>query len=397
MRTPRFHREPEQGVASLAAVHRWYAPLRMVVVNVPTRVFFAPTSIHPLATRTPRLGGFALALLFASALSNSALAQRVVLLPIPESEREDEAARTAQRAATDALGMQGLQVVSWEAAIAKLSDSERAHCQDIAACAPSVMQTSSAELTAGVVVVRNGQRVSEHVRVALLDSENHRFEGAAEVKQGDVRGATTRALLEARSFQLIGPGPWLQVEGTPDGAEVLLDDRVLGRVPYRAAIAAGRHQLRVRDHGYTAFEQALDVPSNPAHRETILVALEPLPLHAQGPDEAVRPVELAPSAEAERDENWIVWPIAIGTIGLGLAGVTTVRLATGVEDCVMPDEQDRCTETRSVNWTPTVIAYSLSAALIGTSVVWLVLGMNEAEPALSARFGLDGVTVAGSF
>lgn len=369
----------------------------MLVVNATTRVSLAPTSILPPKTPARGLPCLVVALVLTCAFSSEAFGQRVVLLPIPDSERDDDAARTAHRAATDALGMQGLQVVPWETAIGQLPSGERERCQTIAACGPRVMQSASAELTAGVLVVRNAQRVSEHVRVALLDSENHRFEGTAEVKQGDIRGATTRALLEARSFQLIGPGPWLQVEGTPDGAEVVLDDRVLGRVPYRAAIAAGRHRLLVRDKGYTAFEQVLDVPANPAHRESMLVALEPLPLHASGPDEPVRAIEADPTEGDERDENWIVWPIAIGTIGLGLAGVTTVRLATGVEPCVSPDEQMRCTETRSVNWTPTIVAYSVSAALIGTSAVWLILGMNESESGLTARFGLDGVTVAGSF
>jgi hypothetical protein len=205
-------------------------------------------------------------------------------------------------------------------------------------------------------------------------------------------------LLEARSFQLLGPGPWLRVEGTPEGAEVLLDDRIVGRVPYRATVIPGRHKLRVREAGYTAFEQQLDVPAtDDAHVAQIVVALEPAPITMSNNGSDLRAVS-AEGAQGKRNSTWLVGPLVLGGLGVVLAGVTTVRLATELDSCVNPDDDGLCTQTRTVNAAPVAIAYTLSAGLIGASIVWIVLGSNDSEqPSVSARLGLDHIAIAGSF
>ncbi len=319
------------------------------------------------------------------------------MLPDTAGQASDAVAALASSAMRDALGMQGLRVVAWDEAKSRLPAGEK--CEDVAACTSNVMTAASAELAAGVVVSRNAQGAAERVRVALLDTDKRRYDGESEVIDGDVRTATTRALLEARSFQLLGPGPWLRVEGTPEGAEVLLDDRIVGRVPYRATVIPGSHKLRVREAGYTAFEQQLNVPAtDDSHVAQIVVALEPAPIAIGNGGDGLRAVS-QDGGGSKKNKTWLVGPIVMGGLGVVLAGVTTVRIATRVDACVNPDEGLHCTYKRSVNVAPAVIEYSLSAALIGGSIAWIVLGMadDETQPGVSARLGLDGIQLAGRF
>lgn len=312
----------------------------------------------------------------------------------------DAVTSLASSALRDALGMQGLHVVGWDEAKSKLSGSDK--CDEVASCTPKLMKAASAELAAGVVVSRNTQGAAERVRVALLDLDKRRYDGESEVQDGDVRTATTRALLEARSFQLLGPGPWLRVEGTPEGAEVLLDDRIVGRVPYRATVIPGGHKLRVREAGYTAFEQQLNVPAtDDSHVAQIVVALEPAPIAVGNANEDLRALP-RDTGSHRRNNTWLVGPIVAGGLGLVLAGVTTVRLATRLDSCVNPDpdNSELCTYRRSVNVAPTAIEYTLSGALIVGSIAWIVIGLtddDERQPGVNAQLGPTGIQLAGRF
>jgi hypothetical protein len=94
----------------------------------------------------------------------------------------------------------------------------------------------------------------------------------------------------------------------------------------------------------------------------------------------------------------------MGMLGVGLAAVLSVRIATGLE-CSEP-----CLEKRSLRAAPTIGGYTLSAALIGASITWIVLGMQSEEPTevagLSRRtpqlrasvgIGLGNLQLSGSF
>ncbi|HKU41760.1 MAG TPA: PEGA domain-containing protein [Polyangiales bacterium] len=321
-------------------------------------------------------------------------AQKVVVLPSNAGPGGEAVAKLADTALRDALAMQGLRVVGWDEAKSKLAAGQ--NCDDVAACTPRAMTAAAAELAAGVVVTRNAQGAAERVRVALLDTDKRRYDGEAEVEDGDVRTATTRALLEARSFQLLGPGPWLRVEGTPEGAEVLLDDRIVGRVPYRATIIPGKHKVRVREAGYTAFEQQLEIPAtDDAHVAQVVVALEPAPIAVSNGGSDLRAV--ADGGGEKRSSMWLVGPLVLGGLGVVLAGVTTVRIATEVDSCVNPDRYSICTQRRTVNTAPAAIEYTLSAALIGASIAWIIIGTNDTQEGVSARLGPDSISLAGRF
>ena len=90
-------------------------------------------------------------------------------------------------------------------------------------------------------------------------------------------------------------------------------------------------------------------------------------------------------------------PIATGAAGVALATFTTVRLASGLDSCVGADAAGRCTERRRAQVVPTLVYYTLSAALIGTSVLWIALGASDSETDLAAVVGPGQLSVLGRF
>lgn len=332
-------------------------------------------------------------------------AQSVVVGPGFGEGLSQHQVELATTALSSALSMQGLTVVqpsgTHDEVLDDLGDILAPPTQNpmIAcdqACGAGLIASAAADLSAWVNLRRSDAAHGgiDTAAVTLQDAAGHRYEGLAELRDGDVRDATTRAMLEARSYQLLGPGPYLNVVGTPEGAEVLIDGQHLGNVPYRAAIAPGQHELIVREAGYVKHTQSITVPEDEARRMEVKVALEPTPVDT--PPGAVPLVVRETSADRHADSSWLAAPVAMGMLGLGLASVLTVRIVTGLQ-CSEP-----CLEDRSVRAAPTIGGYALSAALIGASVTWIVLGMQPERPAnndvlVSASVGLGRVQLSGSF
>jgi hypothetical protein len=208
------------------------------------------------------------------------------------------------------------------------------------------------------------------------------------------------------------------VAGSPQGAEVLIDGVHVGSLPYRAAISSGRHELEVREAGYVHFSQTLEVPDDDSRKLEVKVALDPTPLTAAQSELAASASDqagLQPSAAdaaatrpASSDSTWLAAPVAMGMVGIGLATLISVRLATGLNHCVDPDASMLCVESRQIRWFPTIAGYSLSAVLIGGAVTWIVLGMPSgseptehlkaaAAPRIHANIGLGHIGLSGSF
>lgn len=331
-------------------------------------------------------------------LASPGLAQKVVLGPASADAGGDAVASVASSALEDALRLQGLTVIRFEEA--KRSLPSREGCDE--ACGARLLRAVSADFSAVARVVTNASTFQSRVVVQLLDSESHRYTGEADVRDGDVRDATTRAVLEARSYQLLGPGPWLRLDGTPEGAEVLLDGSIVGRLPFRAPIAPGEHDIVVRETGYTRMRQTVSVPDDDSRKLEIKVALEP-----KSVETPVAAVALLPSAadsgdRVDSDKTWLAAPVAMGVVGVGLAAALTVRLASGVDSCVDRDEEDLCTAKRGVRAGPTVAGYTLSALLIGGAITWITLGLSRdasQEQATRVTLGVspNHLTVSGSF
>jgi hypothetical protein len=343
--------------------------------------------------------------LFSSARAS---AQSVVVGPGFAEGHSQHQVELASSALTSALGMQGLTVVqpsgTREAVLGDLGDiippaKGKLACDQ--ACGAGLIAAAAAELSAWVNLRRAdaAHGGNDTATVTLQDAAGHRYEGIAELRDGDVRDATTRGLIEARSYQLLGPGPWLNVAGTPEGAEVLVDGQRVGVLPHRGAIPVGQHEVVVREAGYVKHKASVDVPDQPDRRIELKVALEPSPM---APAPGAVALAADDQADSGADSAWLAAPVAMGMLGVGLAAVLTVRIATGLS-CDEP-----CLEKRSLRAAPTIGGYALSAALIGASVTWIVLGMqpdapNEVgslprrNPQLRASVGLGHLQLSGSF
>jgi hypothetical protein len=351
--------------------------------------------------------GCAVFVLCALSFSARALAQSVVIGPGFAEGHSPHQVELATSALTSALNMQGLTVVqpsgTRDAVLGDLGDivppaKGKLACDQ--ACGAGLIAAASAELSAWVNLRRAdaAHSGSDTSTVTLQDAAGHRYEGVAELRDGDVRDATTRAMLEARSYQLLGPGPWLNVVGTPEGAEVLVDGQRVGELPYRGAIAVGQHEVVVREAGYVKHRESVDVPDQPSRRIERKVALEPAPL-ASAPNAALGADDDAGGSHTS--SAWLAAPVAMGMLGVGLATVLSVRIATGLQ-CSEP-----CLENRSLRAAPAIGGYALSAALIGASITWIVLGMQPSEtesngvasqrPQLRASVGLGHLQLSGSF
>jgi hypothetical protein len=327
--------------------------------------------------------------------------QKVVLGPTAVAGYTEAEGDLAQAALAEGLRMQGLTVIESE----QQERSRTAGRGCDMTCGARLLAAARADLSAWAKLNRTDAALSGNVTVTLLDTADHPYQGLAEVRAGDVSDATTRALLEARSYQLLGPGPWLRVIGTPEGAEVVLDGERVGTIPYRAAIRPGRHELAVRDIGYVRSEQTLQVPAEERRKMEIKIALEPTPLEPPLVAATAVPTHREPGAQAQpseqhsEDSSWLAAPVAVGMLGLGLAAAISVRLATGLDSCVNPDLAGTCTEKRSVNLAPAIVGYAVSGALLGGAALWIVLGSqkDESAPHVQASIGFGRAVVTGRF
>lgn len=343
-----------------------------------------------------------------------AVEPNVVLGPTAVAGFSDADGELAREALAEALRMQGMRVTPLAPSAGDGVGSRAGRGCDLA-CGTRLLATAGADLSAWVKLSKLAAAVGGSAQVTLLDAAGHRYEGVADVRSNDVREATTRAVLEARSYQLLGPGPWLRVVGTPEGAQVLIDGDQVGTVPYRAPVAAGQHGLTIREAGYVRSQQTLNVPDDDSRKLEIKVALEPTSSQPRASAEVAEPElptdltrapddAVAPDTRSGGDQLWLAGPITLGVLGVALATVVTVRIATGTSQCEGQDDFGNCTERRTINAGPTVGGYVLSAALIGSAVTWLVLGSQKSaehasKPAgsLRASLGLGHIAMTGSF
>jgi hypothetical protein len=343
-----------------------------------------------MSRRTVLSFALTLSLLWAA----DARAQKVVLGPASADADGDAVRSSAASALADGLRMQGLTVIVFEEAKRQLPAGET--CDE--ACSARLLRAVSADFSAVVQVNDRGDKLPARAHVELRDVSGHRYDGVAAVRDGDVRDATTRALLEARSYQLLGPGPWVRVIGTPEGAEVLLDGASVGKLPHRACITPGEHRLVVREAGYIRLVQTLNVPTDDARKLEVKVALEPTPVEAPAAAFSLQPSS-TPEPErtaSSRDSTWLIAPVAMGVVGVGLAAILTAKLAADA-GCIHPDRDNLCTERGYVRAGPTVLGYGLSAALLGASITWIALGSREEQPLVTANIGVGRVGLSGSF
>lgn len=329
--------------------------------------------------------------LLALAMPGPARADGVLLMPAEGDPGLGAAAITAHAAVARALEAQGVELLSYAAARERAGGGELAACRELT-CAAALCKKAKAEL---VVMVAVRERASDarasdtkvrprDVHVTLVEPGDARFFGRAEVAQGDYGAAAREALLDARAFQLLGPGPHVRVESEPEGADVSIDGELAGETPYRAAIEPGKHVVEVRLDGYRTQAQMIDIPRGAQQPARLRIQLE---ARAQAPGTGAAAIsadiDAATTAPPKKRSRPIVGPLILGAVGLGLITYDVVMIASA--GCAR-EERGACTQTSEIDPAPAIVIGAVGAAALGAGLVWFLLGgEDDDEPGVSAR------------
>jgi hypothetical protein len=218
------------------------------------------------------------------------------------------------------------------------------------------------------------------VSLVIFQPPEHSYYEAFEV------GANTEAKVSTslnRLFAAIatGPGPWLEVTGTPANATLFIDGQVVGSLPYRGRVLAGHHVLTLRAplHAEQSFSTLVEGYANALTRREL--ALQP----AGAPAPPATATDGRPGNEHGPRSRRLLG----SGIALAVAGGTLLTLLRPLSedgecrsDCDSPEPVVRnASMPRAALWTGVGVG---SAALIA-AVPLLVFGVREHRLGMSVE------------
>lgn len=202
------------------------------------------------------------------------VAQTCAMLPPgrpAEGPAPPAAARaTAIDAVTRALEDAGVQVIATAEAQRRMVGEPYAECAALD-CGGSVVRRLGVDYA--VLVTVWAPRGTPTVVVVTLIGENDSAAGDAPVVQGDVAAAALNALATARQRWQAAQMGFVDVRSTPEGADVEVDGRLVGRTPVRHLVMAGERRVRVELAGFEPVEQVVHVV--PMREHPVAVTLSP--------------------------------------------------------------------------------------------------------------------------
>ncbi|MEM9188803.1 MAG: PEGA domain-containing protein [Myxococcota bacterium] len=292
--------------------------------------------------------------LLVAALPAHARADRVYVPPAEQVAGDQtvgvEITQTAYRALLDQLRASGHELLSGYETEAQLPDDQRG-CRRSGCLLPVLRSLTCDAAVVLSVWSENDERYT--VTVAFVGAEGERFSGSGQGRVNELAEAVAVAIEHALSRQLMGPGPWLVLEGQPEGAQVLVNGEALGQLPGRFQVPAGVHALEVSAPGYRA----------QSHRITV----------AAGTDSATQlRVELRPDRYG-LTVNGLVLAVGagMGAVGLGILIPSLTRLFMG--DRI--DEASLEIQEANVGLLGTLSV--LGVALIATGVIFGLLAFDD--------------------
>jgi PEGA domain len=212
---------------------------------------------------------------------------RAVVLPpkVAEEGLEAQGESAAELAAEHLRTDMGLQVTSSLVANHGVADAVR-ECWT-RACALSYKSAFFADMAvvvqlgpapAGSLASSDASAPPHTCTVRIVASDDEEYEAEAVYgSEADLEKAVESALDEAWQKRKLGPGPWLWVKGSPEGANVALDGLPVGRLPFHGRVGAGDHYVVVRASGYLDYEGAVSVAGGTSSHTNLHVALTPEP------------------------------------------------------------------------------------------------------------------------
>lgn len=348
------------------------------------------------------------ALVLLSCLASSsadAQATRVILLPTAGQDSLRSERQAIEQALAAALSKQLLTVLRPSAA--DLATLEAQTCST-ADCALALLPALRAELAVSSALWNKEQTASGRasVTVMLVDRAGERYPGDALIDadldtaiDANAIESSTRAadaaLLAAQSLRLLGRGPWIEVRVAPDHGVLFVDGMRVGHAPqlapYRAAIAAGAHELRVEAPGHLAWASVLDIPLRTRSVVALRVDLATNRVEVDGgvlreggahaPAVQAEPQSATPShasalhAGTPKVES-AAWSYMLGS-ALVIAGaavlITPIRTLASEDGCVgARDAQGRCAE-RIHAGASTIALLAVGGALVAGGATTLLV------------------------
>ncbi len=306
----------------------------------------------------------------------TAARERIFLLPVSRSGGDadvDPSARgEAHAAVRAALEAQGLDVVTPRRP--RLPEGCAAP-----ACLRPVLERLGATAAVHMTFWSPTESRDAQIVVSVIDSE-HVFGGSALVRGGAIGEAAERALGDALSRRVLGPGPWLSVRGAPLGARITVDGDDGGVIPTRLRVEAGLHQLVVESAGYTAETRTVRVAGRVDSETVVEVALARASAGANEANEAGDPGagdgggEQGSGARAEPGGGRaIVGPAVL--LGLGVAAVTVGAVGLGLGESESFHDGTWHLEQPAVG---AVAGWFIGGAvLVGAAVLWFLLSGDD--------------------
>lgn len=228
------------------------------------------------------------------------------------------------------------------------------------------------------------------VSVSLADDSGTVYQGTGYVTpDSSVGGAVRTALAEALDKQARGRGPWLTVEGQPEGATVLINGEAVAHLPATLRVVPGPLQLQVRQPGYREHSQMLNVQSDYDHHSVIVVQLRPASqaVLVEGPEDL--PPSAPPRAPAEAAPS--AWNLVLGITAMAAGAVYAGVAVAGLlreGDCVGDRDADGACGERAKLGVRFWSQVGAGAALLGGGTYMLV-----AQPIPGSTGGPDGATL----
>jgi hypothetical protein len=287
-----------------------------------------------------------------------------ILKPHFEEGSERELGVRALQALASNFEQQGYALREVKHTTAELPEELR-ECQD-ARCATQAARLLKADVTLHFTLLSSDERPS--LRVVLFDRSGSTFEETISITDArPPEHAALDAFIAAMSQLQRGLGPVVTVTGVPEGAEVVVNDRVVGIVPYVGRLEAGRALVAVRHAGFVTFKKVIEAGARVDQVHSVVVDLEQEG-QASDPRSTDAPYD-APQTEASALNYVFGSALAAGAIGLIVYGV----IAAGDDgECEEGDLAGRCSGEKSTSTAAAIALASGGVLAVGAGVLFIV-------------------------
>jgi hypothetical protein len=291
---------------------------------------------------------------------------------------------------TRGLASDGIVVLSAEDAERRVTGESFGACRDLD-CGARIARQLGVDFV--VLVTVWAPRGTPTTVVVTFVGATDSAAGDAPVARGEVAQAASAALATARQRWEASRMGALVVRSSPEGADVEVDGRLVGRTPSRNLVMSGRRQVRVHLDGHEPHEEAVLVEAaGEAAVDVALRAFQAAPsLLGAGP------TSRAGAADAAQPD-WV----ANGLLGGGL-------VAAGVAALVSPSitlaGEGQCADDAGLppGWCRAVVRFGVaSGVLLGTGLAAVASGVVvlaaqpfRVQPVVSAERAM--LEVGGTF